>query len=153
VSDYVVDLTGHTREDLAAADPFPAVAERFHDWCLKKSGVNRLAKLRLAAWGNYFDVNVLRAEYAAWGLPYPFSGTAIDVKTAALLWCAASGRRTDSLSVHKCAEAMNIVPLGPYHRADVDADATAQIFQRAVGDLAGGVWVGRQYVAVRPEGS
>lgn len=147
VSEHVWAITGHRPEDLTTADSWPAVAKRFEEWVEQKTGGN-LKKCRLAAWGNYFDINVLRAQYARHELPYPFSGTCIDVKTAALMWCSASGRRTDTLTVKSCAEEMRLTPQGEYHRADVDADMTGQIFQQVMADLSGGVWIGKQFVAV-----
>jgi DNA polymerase III epsilon subunit-like protein len=140
------EITGHNPEDLARAPAWPDVAKMFEDWVVATCG--NIKRVRLAAWGNYFDINVLRNQYARHGLPYPFSGTCIDVKTAALMWAACSGRRTDKLSVEQCAEHMGLTPSGSYHRADVDADMTAQIFQRAMYELAGGVWIGKQYVHV-----
>ena len=61
-----------------------------------------------------------------------------------------SGRRTDKLSVETCMKHMGLDPCGEYHRADVDAEATGQIFERAMFDMARGVWVGKQYIHVVP---
>jgi hypothetical protein len=45
-------------------------------------------------------------------MPYPFSGTAIDVKTLAFTWLAFSGRRTDKLNLEILAKHLNIEPEG-----------------------------------------
>jgi DNA polymerase III epsilon subunit-like protein len=147
VTEKSLEITGHNPDELMAADPWPKVVVAFEMWISQQTG-KPTNRSRLAAWGNYFDVNVLRNQYGRHGLAYPFSGTCIDVKTAALMWAACSGRRTDSLSVEGCAKEMNLTPLGPYHRADVDADMTGQIFGRVMYELAGGVWIGKQYVYV-----
>jgi DNA polymerase-3 subunit epsilon len=150
VTEKSLEITGHNPDELMAADPWPKVAVSFEMWISQQTG-KPANRSRLAAWGNYFDVNVIRNQYARHGLDYPFSGTCIDVKTAALMWCALSGRSTDSLSVEKCAKHIGLEPVGRYHRADVDAEMTGQIFERVMADLAGGVWVGpKQYVSVSP---
>jgi DNA polymerase III alpha subunit (gram-positive type) len=146
VSDRVVELTGHTRDSLKSAKLWDKVTPEFENWV--KDICGNIKKVRLAAWGNYFDINVLRDEYDAFGLPFPFSGTCIDVKTAALMWASMSGRRTDSLSVASAAKELGLEPIGSYHRADVDAEMTARIFQSIMAKMSGGVWVGKQYIAV-----
>lgn len=153
VSQFVQDLTTITPGELSRADPFPAVAARFEAWV---SGLCNIKQARLAAWGNYFDVNVLRQEFAKAGMDYPFSGTCIDVKTAALMWCAMAGKRTDKLGVETMMGHLGLpTEHVTFHRAQEDALATANIFRAVMIDLAGGVWVPcggfMQYVHVKGE--
>jgi len=147
VSDFVVGLTGHSRESLAEAPEWPLVGEQFERWVVEVTG-KPPNRSRLVAWGNYFDVTALRSQYRRHGLGYPFSGTALDAKTVAVLWAGLSGRRTDSLSVKRAAEWMGLEPEGPYHQALTDAIVTARIFRRAVEEIGGGVWIDRKYVRV-----
>ena len=80
----------------------------------------------------------MRRAYGRYDRPFPFSGTAIDVKTLAMLWMALSGRRTDKFGVETVASAMGIQPEGRYHRALTDAVTEAKILQRVFADLEGG---------------
>ena len=108
------------------------------------SNVKNPKSVRLAAWGNYFDVNVLRKAYVSINRPYPFSGTAIDVKTLSFLWCAMAGYRTDQLSVKKMAEdnlKMPKAPEGYYHNALNDAYVTQEILLRLFKDFSNGVFL------------
>lgn len=139
LSAFVTELTGLRNEDVAQLGRWPDTALAWWKWAL--SLVPNIRRLRLAAWGNYFDVNVLRAEYARAGIPYPWSGTCLDVKTAAALWCALSGRGTDKIGLQTVARYMGIEPDGPWHRALTDAKVTAAVFKRVMVDLAGGVWL------------
>jgi DNA polymerase III epsilon subunit-like protein len=140
VTQRSLDITGHDPKVLAEARPWSEVVGEFETWVEDHAHEN-VKKVRLAAWGNYFDVNVLRAQYKRHGVVYPFSGTCLDVKTAALMWAALSGRRTDKMSVQHCADEMSLVPTGTYHSALVDALMTARIFQRVMAEVSGGVWV------------
>lgn len=100
--------------------------------------------VRLAAWGNYFDVNVLRRAYESISRPYPFSGTAIDIKSLAFLWCSLAGYRTDQLSVKKMAEDNLKLPKAPdgyYHNALNDAYVTTEILLRIYKDFSNGLFL------------
>jgi DNA polymerase-3 subunit alpha (Gram-positive type) len=100
-----------------------------------------LKKCRLAAWGNYFDVNMLRRECERWGLAYGFSGTCFDVKTVAWMYQTLAGRRTDEgLTVGKMAARLGVELKGA-HRALNDARATAQVLVRCLRDMEGGAFV------------
>lgn len=144
ISQFVSDLTTLTNEQLIKEGLDQAEGLReFENWIASLGGSN-LKKSRLCAWGNYFDITVLRAEYKRLGQSYPFSGTAIDIKSLAFLWCALSGHRTDSFSVEKVAEEyMKMPPIsgGHYHRANYDALRTAQIYQRIASDLSSGMFL------------
>lgn len=146
-SQRVLELIGRERAAFAAAPSFAEAASGFERFVTNLCG--SIKKARLAAWGNYFDVNVLRGDYARNGLTFPFSGTCIDVKTVAILWHAMSGRRTDKLSVASTAKEMGVEISSPLHQALTDAQVTANILRCATQQMAEGVWIGKQYVEVR----
>lgn len=103
--------------------------------------VGGIKKCRLAAWGNYFDVNMLRRECERWRVEYGFSGTCYDVKTVAWMYQTLAGRRTDEgLTVGKMAQRFGIKLEGA-HRAVNDARATAEVLVRCLRDLDGGAFV------------
>jgi DNA polymerase III epsilon subunit-like protein len=147
VTDKSLAITGHSLMVLEKAPPWMVVANKF-EWWVKTAACENLKKPRLAAWGNYFDVAVIRRQYERHNIPFPFSGTCIDVKTVAITWAALSGRRTDEMSVQKCCEMMRLEPVGKYHNALVDAVMTARILRRALAEMAGGVWVDKKYIRV-----
>jgi DNA polymerase III epsilon subunit-like protein len=154
VSPFVQDLTGYTQFELNAAPALDQVASKLVDWVAAHGNIKQA---RLAAWGNYFDVNVLRQEFARTGVAYPFSGTCLDVKTAALMWCALAGKRTDKLSVSLMMDHLGLSKEGVrFHHALDDALATANIFRRVMADIGSGVWVDaggyKQYVRVAADG-
>ncbi len=151
ISPFVEQLTGITQEELNQSPRFSEVFAKLINWI-----PGNLKRVRLCAWGNYFDINVLRQECKFWNIPYPFSGTAFDVKTVAALWCALSGRRTDKLGLqHVYKEMFPNISGGQWHRALADAVATAQVLEKAVKDLDGGVWLSQpgltrgRYIQVR----
>jgi inhibitor of KinA sporulation pathway (predicted exonuclease) len=121
------------------ANLFPDVAREFEDWANKNT--KGIKHVRLSAWGNYFDINVLRKVYDKYDLTYPWSGTAFDCKTVAMMWAALSGRGTSKLSVGHVADIMGISPEGEYHRALTDALVTAKIVKRCFEDLSGGYFL------------
>lgn len=147
VSDYVIKLTGILREELKEARSFIDVAEEFENWVTIRNKLN-IKNCRLAAWGNYFDINVLRKEYWGYERNFPFSGTCVDVKTVALTYLALSGQRTDSCSVANAAKILDIKPCGSYHRALTDADATAKIYIEMLKRIKNGVWIDKQYIKI-----
>lgn len=146
LSDYVKDLTTIKQEDVTKAPCFKDVMYTFERWVKKHSG--NIKNCRLAAWGNYFDINILRDHYKNYKLEFPFSGTCIDVKTIALAYLAISGQRSDSCSVKSMAEHLNIVPNGNFHRADIDAHVTAKIYIELLNRISGGVWMDKKYIKV-----
>lgn len=148
---FITGLTGITQAMVGQAPKWDVVAGRFEEWL--KQRVRNINNVRLMPWGSYFDMTLLRKVYAYYGSPFPFSGTAIDVKTVAFEWCSLSGRRTDKLSVSHVANIMEIEPEGPYHRAIVDAVVQAKIYIRAKRDLANGYFLpnngGKPYRYIR----
>lgn len=137
-------ITGITDEMLSCAKDKGVVLTQFTQFVEKQGNIK---KARLSAWGNYFDINILRQNMPN----FPFSGTAIDVKSLAFMWASLSGHRTDKMSVRIVSEDyMNIpAPKEGYHRAIVDAEQTALILQRIFKDFGEGVFLSNKtYVKV-----
>jgi len=136
ITAFITGITSITPEMCEGQPLWKEVAPEFEAWVARHC--NNVKRVRLAAWGTYFDIPLLRRAYARYDRPFPFSGTGIDAKTLAMLWMALSGRRTDKLSVETVASAMGIQPDGRYHRALTDAVTEAKILQRIFFDLEGG---------------
>lgn len=125
VTPFITKLTGITPEMVAGEPAFDVIGPRFTEWVAAVAG--NVKRARLAAWGNYFDIPLLRKNYQNHNLDFPFSGTALDVKTLGLLWLSHSGRRMDKISLEGLAEAFGLKPEGTWHRALTDAKITAGI--------------------------
>lgn len=136
ITPFITQITSITPAMCESQPLWKEVGPEFEAWVSRHC--KNIKKVRLAAWGNYFDIPLLRRAYAHYDLSFPFSGTCIDVKTLAMAWMALSGRRTDKLGVETVASAMDIQPEGRYHRALTDAVTEAKILQRVFSDLAGG---------------
>lgn len=138
ISPFITELTGISNEMVQDKDCFDMTAFKFCEWAQKNGNIK---SIRLCAWGTYFDVPILRKHYQKHQIKYPFSGTAYDVKTWAVLWMMLSGRRADKLSVENVARIMTISPEGKYHDALVDAQTTALIALKIFDDLNQGFFV------------
>lgn len=136
ITPFITEITSITPEMCAGQPLWKEIAPEFETWVARHC--DNIKRVRLAAWGNYFDMPLLRRAYARYERPFPFSGTCIDVKSLALVWMALSGRRTDKLGVETVASAMGVQPEGRYHRALTDAVTEAKILQRIFADLEGG---------------
>lgn len=137
ISDFIADLTKIDNSMVENEKLFPEVIKDFHNWLEKSLGRPSFKKIRLCSWGTYFDIPLLRKVYQKYNLDFPFSGTAFDIKTMALLWHALSGRKTDRLQVSTVAKAMDIKAEGTYHRAITDAIVETKILQKVMNDLQG----------------
>lgn len=135
ITPFITKLTGITPEMVADQPGFEVVGPSFLKWVEGLAG--NLKKVRLAAWGNYFDIPLLRKNYYDAGLDFPFSGTALDVKTLAFLWLSQSGRRTDKISLEFFAEHFGVAVDGTWHRALTDAQVTAATLVSVWRDLQG----------------
>lgn len=140
ITEFIEKLTGITNAMTDTERLFDEVAKDFEAWARKHAGDN-LKKVLLAAWGNYFDIPLLRKLYMKYHMEYPFIGSCLDVKTLAVAWLALSGHRTDKHSVEHVSDVMGIKPDGAYHRAIVDAKCEGQIFQRVFRDLDQGMFI------------
>lgn len=142
ITTFITEITSITPAMCEGQPLWKDIGPEFEAWVTRHC--KNIKKVRLAAWGNYFDIPLLRRAYAHYNLRFPFSGTCIDVKTLAMAWMALSGRRTDKLGVETVASAMGIQPEGRYHRALTDAVTEAKIFQRVFVDLKGGFFAPEQ---------
>lgn len=135
VTPFITKLTGITPAMVEDQPGFEVVGMDFVRWAEGLAG--NLKKVRLAAWGNYFDIPLLRKNYHDAGLDFPFSGTALDVKTLAFLWLSQSGRRTDKISLEFFAGHFGLKVDGSWHRALTDAQVTAGTLVGVWNDLQG----------------
>lgn len=138
ISPFITELTGITNEAVKEAPEFAKAGDAFAAWA-EKSG--NIKNARLCAWGTYFDIPLLRAQFQKSKKHFPFSGTAYDVKTWANLWMMLSGRRTDKANVKNVSEVMGITAPGRLHDASVDAELTALIALRIFSDLDQGYFI------------
>ncbi|MEI8094590.1 MAG: 3'-5' exonuclease [Spirochaetales bacterium] len=132
---FITKLTGITPAMVAGQPDFATVGPAFVRWVESLAG--NVKKVRLAAWGNYFDIPLLRKNFQNHGLEFPFSGTALDVKTLGFLWLSQSGRRTDKISLEFFAQHYGLAVEGTWHRALTDAKITAQTLVHVWKDLGG----------------
>lgn len=137
ITPFITGLTGIDNDMVRDEKLFPEVISQFEEWVLKETGRSNMKKVRLCAWGNYFDIPLLRSLYNKYDREFPFSGTAFDIKTMALMWMSLSGRKTDKLQVSQVAKTMNIIPDGKLHRAITDAKTEAAILLKVWKDLQG----------------
>ncbi len=134
LNEFIQKLTGITPEMVNQEPLFEQVGKDFTSWVASLAG--NIKKVRLAAWGNYFDIPLLRKSYQRYGQEFPFSGTAIDIKSLAFLWLSLSGRRTDKVNLPFFAQHFGLVQ-GPQHRALSDAQVTAEVARCLWKDLQG----------------
>lgn len=137
ISKFITELTHIDNKMVLNEDLFPLAIERFHTWLKESLDGRSIKKVRLCSWGTYFDIPLLRKVYNKYGMDFPFSGTAFDVKTMALMWHSLSGKKTDKLQVSTVAREMKIKAEGSYHRAITDAVVESKILQRIWADLQG----------------
>lgn len=141
VTPFITGLTSITQEMVDVADEWDVVAKKFEEFVASHCKGGNIRNARLAAWGNYFDVNLMRKVYIEYGMKFPFSGTVFDVKTLGMAWCAHSGNRTDELGVSTVSKKMKLEEEENYHRALPDARQTAKIWQSYFKNMEGGVYV------------
>ncbi|OQY39135.1 MAG: hypothetical protein B6229_04455 [Spirochaetaceae bacterium 4572_7] len=137
ISEFITKLTHIDNEMVNNEEFFPGAIDKFHTWLTNALDGRSIKKVRLCAWGTYFDIPLLRKSYQNYGIDFPFSGTAFDIKTMALMWHSLSGKKTDKLQVSSVAKLMDISAKGKYHRAITDAEVEAKILQRVWADLQG----------------
>ena len=134
INEFIQKLTGITPAMVSDEPLFSQVGSDFTAWVASLAG--NVKKVRLAAWGNYFDIPLLRKSYQRYGQEFPFSGTAIDIKSLAFLWLSLSGRRTDKVNLPFFAQHFGL-DQGQQHRALSDAQLTAQVARCLWQDLQG----------------
>ena len=108
ITPFITEITSITPAMCKGQPLWKDIGPEFEAWVSRHC--QNIKRVRLAAWGNYFDIPLLRRAYAHYNLPFHFSGTCIDVKTMAMAWIALSGRRPDTLGVETVASTMNMRP-------------------------------------------
>ncbi len=143
----VIALTGITDKDVANAPCGVVAIDLLKDWIEKTTG-KPVHKSRLVDWGGG-DVAMLRHECQGMNWPYPFAGQSYDFKTLALMWKAISGKRIDrETGLKSFMDLLGLTPIGNYHRALVDAEATAQVGQKVISLLQHGVYIDNNYYSL-----
>lgn len=137
ITEFITKLTNIDNDMVKNQELLPIIAEKFYNWLIESLEGRSIKKVRLCAWGTYFDIPLLRNVYNKYNINYPFPGTAFDIKTMAMMWHSLSGRKTDKLQVSTVAREMDIKADGNYHRALTDAVVEAKILQRVWEDLQG----------------
>lgn len=125
ISPFIESLTGITNKMVSDSPLFSIVGQDFYHWV--ESFDKRVKRVRLAAWGAYFDGPLLRKLYETYEKEFPFSGTILDIKSMSVLALSLMDRRTDQLNVASFAKIMGIEVPSNLHRALVDAQITAEI--------------------------
>ncbi len=137
ISEFITELTKIDNKMVEKVGLFPEIEEKFMEWVNKCLNGRSLKKVRLCAWGTYFDIPLLRSVYNKYKINFPFSGTAFDIKTMAMLWYSLSGKSTEKLQVSTVAKTMDLKTIGNFHRAITDAKVEAEILKRVFNDLQG----------------
>jgi len=139
ITPFITQLTGIRPEDIADQPPWNQVGVDLLSWADTLSG-GKLKQCRLSVWGTYFDIPLLRKNYQNLKMDFPFSGTALDIKSLAFLRQSLSGRRTDKLDLYALAQEMQLPSHEPRHRALNDAKLSADVLIKLWKELAG-AWI------------
>jgi DNA polymerase III epsilon subunit-like protein len=127
VLDNVVKIHGIRNEDLAGKPLFAQAHVDFDEWCGAKQDYI------LGAWGAYFDIPVLRAEYQRIGIPFPHRGESFDVKAVVWWDLLKQNKPARRLGLSQAAGLYGVEFEGKKHRAVDDARATARVLQAVSG--------------------
>jgi len=122
-----IQVNNITDEMLKGKPAFAEVHGQFDDWCAKSD------LYVLSAFGAYFDMPVLRAEYSRLGRKFPHPGHALDVKS--ILWWEflKRGLPCKRLTVDHALELLGMPFEGTRHRALDDARNEARMLQKIHG--------------------
>lgn len=129
VSPEVVEIHGIRDEDLEGKPKFGDVHAEFDEWCAKSEFY------LLAAFGAYFDVPVLRAEYDRIGKKFPHRGEVFDVKPLVWWFIFKKGLPARSLKLDKALELLGLKQEGRRHRGLDDAWNEARLLLRLAGKI------------------
>jgi DNA polymerase III epsilon subunit family exonuclease len=129
VTDEVVKIHHITNEMLVGRPKFAEAHGAFDEWCAKSE------YYLLCAFGAYFDMPVLRAEYSRLGLKFPHRGEAIDIKTAAWLTLIKQGMPCKSLKLDRAMDLFGLAFEGVRHRALPDAWNEARLLKTVLGRM------------------
>lgn len=127
VTDEVVKIHHITNDMLIGTPTFAEIHPKFDEWCAKSE------YYLLSAFGAYFDMPVLRAEYDRLGLRFPHRGEALDIK--ALVWWELwkKGLPCKGLKLDRALELFELEFKGTRHRALPDAYNEALLLLKLAG--------------------
>ncbi len=125
ISPFIAQLTGITPAMVSDRETFAAVGARFLEWYGPRN------RAMIASFGVYYDIPLLRRDFAAAGLDFRrhIAGGALDLRAVATVWLAERSQRTSGLTLEVILEKMGIPPPARQHRAVDDARAAAAILQ------------------------
>ncbi len=123
----VVKIHGITDQDLEGKPKFVEMHSEFDAWCGKRQ------EYVFGAWGAYFDIPVLRAEYTRAGRKYPHRGESFDVKAAVWWDLLSKGKPAKRLGLEQAAGLYGIPFFGKQHKAVDDARMTVRVLQAIAG--------------------
>lgn len=125
IDEKVIKIHGITEEMVAGAPDWGEAYAPWVEWC------QRSPVYILSAFGAYFDIPVLRAEYRRFGLKFPHPGQCIDVKT--IIWdkVIEMGYPAHRLGVDRALEIFGLKFEGQRHRALPDALMETKLFLEA----------------------
>lgn len=129
VSQEVVKIHGITDEMLEGTRKFAEVHGEFDEWCAKSTWY------LLSAFGAYFDMPVLRAEYDRIGMKFPHRGEAFDIKPLVWWEIFKKGLPSKSLNLNRALELLGLKYEGVRHRGPDDAWNEARLLLKMAGRI------------------
>jgi DNA polymerase III epsilon subunit-like protein len=124
VSPYITELTGITREEVEAAQPWDEQWKEFGEF-------THYNHKTLGAWGAYFDIPVLRQNYTQYNLGYPHRGRAWDIKSFVGGLFTYWGLKPKSWGLNAVCKHFEIEN-PKAHRALSDAETTAKLLKAVI---------------------
>lgn len=126
MSPEVIDVHHITDAMLQGQPKFAEVHTAFDEFCQKSE------PYILSAYGAYFDIPVLRAEYRRIGVKFPHPGHALDLKGIIWMELIRRGYPSKRLDVDRAVELLGMKFEGQRHRALPDAIMEAKAFLAAL---------------------
>lgn len=121
----ITELTGITDKMLEENGwPFAMAGKAFKNWVFSDT-----KNIVLASWGNW-DIPCLRMNYEQAGVPYPFRGKSLDIKSIGVWVNLIRGKKVKADGLSSMMKAWEIPFEGTKHRACDDAYNTARLLQK-----------------------
>ena len=129
VTEEVIKIHHITNEMLVGQPRFAEAHGRFEEFCGKSE------RYLLSAFGAYFDMPVLRAEYSRLGMKFPHRGEAIDIKAIAWWELCKRGMPCQGLKLDRALELFGLEFEGIRHRALPDAWNESRLLRKIAGRI------------------
>lgn len=129
VTDKVIAIHHISNEMLIGKPTFAEIYRKFDEWCAKSE------YYLLSAFGAYFDMPVLRAEYDRLNLAFPHRGEALDIKGVAWWELWRRGFPVKGLKLERALELFQLTFEGVKHRALPDAYNEARLLLKMAGRI------------------